>query len=185
MKQTKSKVLVVWLIAILSVTAIGILIARPTEAKNDKAFIEEMIPHHEEAVASSKLILTVASEPQVRQIAEAVIAAQEKEISQMNSWFQAWFGASYKTTGVYKQMMSPIDGLSVREAEAQYTSEMINHHEHAIFMAKELLKTTERSELKLLADDIIRSQESEVNELKALLNGKYGQTPEVMDHSSH
>jgi uncharacterized protein (DUF305 family) len=184
MNSTKSKYILAAICAVTLVAVITFFSVTRTEVNGDRAFIEEMIPHHEEAISSSKAILKVAEDPDVRRIAEAVIEAQQVEVSQMNSWFIEWFGQQYRPTGVYKSMMSSIDGLSVREAEAKYTFEMISHHEHAVLMARELQSTTTRPELKTLAKNVIASQEKEIEELKILLE-KYGDAPAVIDHSSH
>ena len=60
----------------------------------DKAFLEEMIVHHEGAVAMARQVLSVSERPELRSLAEAIIEAQEGEIAQMQAWQAAWFGAS-------------------------------------------------------------------------------------------
>jgi uncharacterized protein (DUF305 family) len=46
----------------------------------DKAFIELMIVHHEGAVAMAKLIPTQAKHAELKQMGQAIISAQSKEI---------------------------------------------------------------------------------------------------------
>jgi len=54
----------------------------------DRAFLEGMIPHHQDAVAMSELALKKAAKPQLRQFAQGVIATQQKEIAQYQEWLK-------------------------------------------------------------------------------------------------
>ena len=56
----------------------------------DKAFISEMIQHHQGAVDMAKQAVGSAKHAEVKQLSTDIIAAQEKEITQMKKWQQAW-----------------------------------------------------------------------------------------------
>lgn len=58
--------------------------------KFDKKFLELMIEHHQQAVDMSKYADTNASHRELKDLAKAVIAAQEAEIAQMKQWQSEW-----------------------------------------------------------------------------------------------
>lgn len=57
----------------------------------DLRFINAMIPHHQGAVTMAEDALSKSKRPEIRQLAQEIIKAQDAEIAQMQQWRQAWY----------------------------------------------------------------------------------------------
>jgi len=61
-------------------------INRPMSGDADRDFVAEMLPHHQGAVEMAKVELQYGKNPELRRLARGIVAAQEKEITQMQAW---------------------------------------------------------------------------------------------------
>ncbi len=57
----------------------------------DQAFLSEMIVHHQGAVSMAELALANANHQEIKDLAKAIIAAQNKEIASMQAWQKSWY----------------------------------------------------------------------------------------------
>jgi len=57
----------------------------------DKAFLSEMIVHHQGAVDMANAVLATSKRPELLKLAQDIIAAQTKEIGMMQEWQKTWF----------------------------------------------------------------------------------------------
>lgn len=56
----------------------------------DKAFIDEMIAHHQGAIDMAKLIETNAKHDELKKLGQDIMTAQSKEIEMMQGWLKDW-----------------------------------------------------------------------------------------------
>jgi uncharacterized protein (DUF305 family) len=61
-----------------------------TEDEFDKEFLSQMIVHHVGAVDMAKMVLATSKRQELIKLANEIISAQEKEISQMKQWQKDW-----------------------------------------------------------------------------------------------
>lgn len=65
-----------------------------------------------------------------------------------------------------KGMMSGLDGKTGDAFDKEFLAEMIVHHQGAVDMANAVLKSSNRPELKAMANDIITAQTKEIEMMK-------------------
>ncbi len=58
----------------------------------DRAFVDEMVPHHQGATRMAEAVLTKTKDPEVRTLAQAIISAQKREIQEMNDFREREYG---------------------------------------------------------------------------------------------
>ena len=54
--------------------------------KADEDFVSHMIPHHQGAVDMAEVEIRYGKDPQLKKLAERIVASQRKEIQFMKSW---------------------------------------------------------------------------------------------------
>lgn len=154
----------------------------PADADYDLRFVDAMIPHHQGAVEMAQEVLEKSQRPEMKKLAEDIIAAQNREIEQMKQWRKAWYPkADSKPMAWHAQMghmmeMSPEQiqammmkgdlGAGDAEFDLRFLNAMIPHHEGALVMATDVQSKSKRPEMKQLAQEILSSQQKEIEQMK-------------------
>jgi uncharacterized protein (DUF305 family) len=157
----------------------------------DLRFIDGMTPHHEGAVVMAQEALQKSSRPEIKQLAQGIIDAQQKEIAQMKDWRKAWYPNAAVTPMMYdeqmghmmpmsetmrdRMMMSGDLGGKDDQFDLRFMNAMLPHHEGALTMAKEAVEKSARPEIKQLAQAILSSQQQEIDQMKQWRKDWYGQ----------
>ena len=165
----------------------------------DAQFIDMMVLHHRGAVEMAKIAQERAEHPEIARMAEAIIIAQEGEISQMKAWRLAWLGSD-ETPPLDKMPMVPgmgghggngtmdmaADVEALRGApepfDKAFLEAMMPHHQSAIDSARAAETRAVRAEIKELARAIIADQQREIEQMQQWLQAWYGPAPAHRGH---
>lgn len=140
--------------------------------QSDLMFVMMMIPHHEDAIEMSDLLLAKDGIPaDVRAMAEQIKAAQQPEIELMQSWLDDWGVGNMDGMG-HGMSAGDLDALEDASGEAAadlFLEQMIEHHEGAIIMAQQAIDYGRNPDVRALCESIIASQTAEIVTMRQLL----------------
>lgn len=143
----------------------------------DRMFIANMIEHHKGAVDMAKLAQANAKHQELKDMADAIIAAQSKEITDMETWQKEWGYPSssgemmmdHSAMGMMAdmgQMTEELKSLTGDAFDKAFISSMIEHHQSAINMAYPGQTNAKHDEIKQLTKAIIEAQSNEITQMK-------------------
>jgi uncharacterized protein (DUF305 family) len=143
----------------------------------DRAFVAEMVPHHESAVRMAEIAKRRSSSTFVMRLAGDIERTQTQEISTMRARDRVHAGAGVKpgSLGMSEHMMG-MDGdmtalSSAKPFDAAFLQMMIPHHKGAIVMATYELDHGKDLQLKTLARTMIAAQQREIRAMRQHLVG--------------
>ncbi len=145
----------------------------------DEAFVTGMLPHHEQAIEMSDVVLDKDGvDPRVLDLAQRIKDAQGPEIEQLQTWLDDWgveaeagHGGGH---GAHGGMMSEEDMQALEDADGAdasrlFLQQMIVHHEGAVEMAETEVAEGQHPEVVALAQQVIDAQAAEIAEMEQLL----------------
>jgi uncharacterized protein (DUF305 family) len=152
--------------------------ANPAPNDAGVTFAQNMIPHHQQAIDMAKLVDSHTDRPELRKLADSIETSQSQEISQMQGWLRSWGKPATPPGGhgghgetEMPGMMSEADMRRLMEAtgtefDLAFVEMMAVHHQGAIDMANTELKDGSLPEAKRLAQQIIDTQQAEIDQLQ-------------------
>lgn len=146
----------------------------------DAMFAQMMVPHHEQAVQMSGIMLAKNGlDTQIVDLANKIKAAQEPEVEKMNSWLQAWGGPVMADGSMDHPMedmmgeddLSQLEVSKGDEATRLFLTQVIAHHKGAVKMAEEEVADGSSQDAVDLAKKIVADQEAVIKTMEDLLAG--------------
>lgn len=141
----------------------------------DTMFAQGMIPHHEQAVEMSEMMLGKNIPAAVTDLATRIKAAQAPEIETMTGWLKSWnesatMGAGHSMDGMMgEDDLNELEAVQGTEAAKLFLKQMIVHHEGAVMMAKTETSQGKNADAIKLSKDIVTAQEAEIKKMQDLL----------------
>ena len=141
-------------------------------SSDETMFAQMMIPHHEQAVTMSELALENTTNPDVIALATAIRDAQGPEIEQMQSWLDGKSESHMHDMEMGGMLTeAELKGLASLKGAAfdqMFLTAMIAHHEGTLDMVS-MIKDSTKAEVMTLYENIVTSQNAEIDAMKALL----------------
>lgn len=145
----------------------------------ESMFLKHMIHHHQSGVAMAQLATSNTKRAELNKMGRDIIATQKAEIDQMTGWLKKdgeSAGSMEQMPGMEKMMKEMEDLKKAKDAEfdKMFLSMMSEHHKGAVAMSKLVADRTDRTELKQLANKIIKDQTREIKQMKSWEKAWFG-----------
>lgn len=143
----------------------------------DITFAQNMIPHHQQAIEMSDIMLAKQGiDLRVVDLANKIKAAQGPEIQQMQSWLGQWGSpttgnmAGHDMSGMMsEQDLTALKNAQGVDASKTFLTQMIAHHQGAITMAQDEIKNGQYPPAVSLAQSIATGQQQEITDMQGIL----------------
>lgn len=162
----------------------------------DVMFSQRMIAHHQQAIQMSDIILGKQGiDPRVIDLANRIKAAQGPEIQQLQTWLNQWGQPTTMPSSMAPETtmpgmpphsgmpgMSGMDGMMSEQdmqalqnaqgvdASRLFLTQMIKHHQGAIAMAQNEIKSGQYSPALALAHSVVTNQQQEITTMQTILS---------------
>jgi uncharacterized protein (DUF305 family) len=165
----------------------AIEIADTAYSPADVKFMQDMIPHHHQAIEMAALVADRTNRQEVIDVAGRINASQHDEIEFMENWLSErgetvpdptdhhGMHTSHKMAGMATpEQMKALAAAEGAEFDQQFLRLMITHHEGAVTMVEELLEQPGSAYDPVLFEftsDITNDQTAEIERMNVLLVG--------------
>lgn len=163
----------------------AVKVAKTSYSPADVRFMQDMIPHHNQATQMAALVAERTNRQELVDVAGRIDASQADEIAFMQQWLRARGEAvpdpsahdamhtSHKMAGMATpQQMAELAAAEATEFDRLFLTLMIAHHDGAVKMVEELLEqpgSAYDSVLFEFTNDITNDQTAEIERMNALL----------------
>lgn len=148
----------------------------------DVEFMQGMIAHHAQAIYMSRMAESHGANPRVVRLANKIDQSQVAEIRIMQEWLRA-NGQMAPDTSSWRTMtmagmlteaqLAELDAARGVEFDRLFLNFMIQHHEGALLMVKDLFaapRAGQEVDVNVFANDVVTVQTAEIGAMRQLLS---------------
>lgn len=178
-----AKLIVLLALVLMAVPAVAAPAAAEAPASDSDSaryevyFMTNMIDHHHMAVMMTGVCLQEEGiEPDLLAMCQTMMTDQSREISQMQTWLQDWYGIDHMPEMMpgHGQMMAELAALDGDEFEIEFLTGMAGHHFDAVKEGERCLRMASHDELLDLCRNIMASQLGEIADMRSMLCDWHG-----------
>ena len=148
----------------------------------DVEFMQGMIAHHSQAIYMSQMAEAHGANPRVLKLANKIDQSQVAEIRIMQEWLRSngqfapdtSSGRTMKMAGMLtEEQLKALDAASGVEFDRAFLTLMIQHHEGALQMVKDLFATPragQEVDVNVFANDVVTVQTAEIGIMRQMLS---------------
>jgi uncharacterized protein (DUF305 family) len=148
----------------------------------DVEFMQGMIAHHSQAIYMSRMAEAHGANPRVLKLANKIDQSQVAEIRIMQEWLRSngqfapdtSSGRTMRMAGMLtEEQLRALDAASGVEFDRAFLTLMIQHHEGALQMVKDLFATPragQEVDVNVFANDVITVQTAEIGIMRQMLS---------------
>jgi len=148
----------------------------------DVEFMQGMIAHHAQAIYMSRMAEAHGAAPRVRKLANKIDQSQVAEIRIMQEWLRhngqvapdtsSW--RTMKMAGMLtEEQLKTLDAATSVAFDCAFLTLMIQHHEGALQMVKDLFATPragQEVDVNVFANDVVTVQTAEIGAMRQMLS---------------
>jgi uncharacterized protein (DUF305 family) len=148
----------------------------------DVEFMQGMIAHHAQAIYMSRMAEAHGASPRLLKLANKIDQSQVAEIRIMQQWLRsngqvAPDTSSWRTMTMAgmltKEQLEQLDAAKGAEFDRAFLTLMIQHHEGALQMVKDLFATPragQEVDVNVFANDVVTVQTAEIGAMRQMLS---------------
>jgi len=144
----------------------------------DVDFVSMMIIHHQGAIDMATSEIASGKDENIKLMANNIVQDQQKEIATMQIWLEKNKDKKSTSGDNSKKLMESMNAMMnpdmkmTGDADKDFVIMMILHHQGAIEMAGVEINNGTDQEIKMMAQEILKKQKAEVDQMKEWQNSK-------------